>query len=94
MSKGIRIFVTIFINCCVTFASDYEGICFNVEKKSTKMLSITGYEKGKETFKLNIDKFDEFKEYICGNFAVMKLENKLRWRYMSPEEIFYFLRFQ
>lgn len=51
-------------------------------------MTLVGKEKGATKFKCNISNFNNFTEYTSDNYEAMKLENELRWRYMSPEEKF------
>ena len=52
-------------------------------------LTLVGKEKGATKFTYTISNFSNFTEYTGGNFAAMRLENEIRWRYMSPSEQFY-----
>ena len=48
--------------------------------------SLIGREKGKDVFRYKISNFNDCIDYTSGNFAIQKLDNELRWRYMSPDE--------
>ena len=48
--------------------------------------SLIGREKGKDVFQYKISNFNDCVDYTSGNFAIQKLDNELRWRYMSPDE--------
>ncbi len=63
-------------------------VSFDVQKASSG-LKLIGKEKGATKFSYNISNFSNFTEYTDGNFAAMRLENEIRWRFMSPDEMFY-----
>ena len=50
--------------------------------------NLIGREKGKDVFRYKVSNFNDCAEYTGGNFAITKLGDELRWRYMSPDEKF------
>ena len=67
---------------------DEADVSFDVQKKQAG-LTLVGKEGGATKFSYTISDFNSFIDYTGDNFTAIRLENEIRWRYMSPEEKFY-----